>query len=139
MFALDDNTGRILLVRLVSPMVATEVDDLFLRIRLSTLKCPTRIVLFTDCTKCTVLDPETAAHASALFTRGNPKVERSAFLLFNRQGSLGMQLGRLFHEARNPERRLFDDQSKAFAFVDPVLDVAERAALRYFMRGMDAG
>lgn len=130
MFSVETVAGRLVEVRLGSPLAATEVADVIQRVRLAVLGCPGRVVVCAELTRMFVMPPEFADQFTAMFTRDNPRVERSAFLVAFKRSAFTMQLERMVREANNPARRVFDDKAALLAYLEPVLAPTEVQRLR---------
>lgn len=135
MFKIEHNTGRLIEAVVATPLAASEVTDLVHRFRMHVLGVPGRVVLCGDVTGMQLLPSEWADQFTAMFTRDNAKVERSAFLVSQKRSAFGNQLERMVREANNPARRVFDSKLALETYLAPVLDDAERAAVRALLAG----
>jgi hypothetical protein len=91
-----------------------------------------RVVVCTDLTDARTFAPETAERWVKVMRADNPRLERSAILLGD-SATVSLQLERMVREAQHPDRRIFHDAGALAAWLAPVLDDAERAALERFL------
>lgn len=129
-FTIEAASGRLIEVRMSSPLTAADVPNVIQQIRLAVLSCSERVVMCGDLTRMLVMPPEYAEQFTAMFTRDNPKVERSAFLVAAKRSSFTMQLERMVREAKNPARKVFDDKNELLAYLEPALTPTEVKRLR---------
>ena len=139
MFSVETIAGRLIEVRLGSPLIASEVTDVIQQVRMAVLGCPGRVVVCAELTRMLVMPPEFADQFTAMFTRDNPKVERSAFLVAFKRSGFTMQLERMVREANNPARRVFDDKGDLLAYLEPVLTPVEAQRLRSLLANAATG
>ena len=125
--------GRLLQVRLASPLDAESAARFVEKSRLLMLTAREKVVTASDLRQLTVLSPEVADFMTTLMVRNGPKIERSSFLVVNLQSSLGMQLVRMMSASKSPGRRVFDRADEAASYLEEVLTEPERLALRKFL------
>jgi hypothetical protein len=125
--------GRLIELR-TSPQVAiADVDDLIQRLGSLFAEVEGRVVTCVDLRASPVLLPAVSDRMLELLRRGNPRIERSAFLLPPDKATLALQVERMLRESNNPNRRAFRDQTELRNFLEPVLDPAERDRLAAFL------
>ncbi|APR81273.1 Hypothetical protein A7982_06620 [Minicystis rosea] len=137
MHTIERKEGRLIEARIASPLLADEVDGIVQTTRMNVLSQPGKVVCVVDLTRLESL-PDTAADAFvAMFTRDNPKVERSAFLLNRSTSSMILQVNRMIRAAKSPSRQSFEDAVALRKWLDEVLQPAERTSLRAFLDNVD--
>ncbi len=135
MYHAESPAGRLIMLRMSTPLTTTDVSDIVSRLRMFVLANSGRVLLCGDLRAMSLLPPEHAELFQSMFARDNPKVERSALIVSQRVGGFGMQIERMVREANNPARRVFDDAALGAAYLDPLLTPAERAELKRFLAG----
>ena len=138
MVRVERNVGRLIEGAVATPIGVTEAEGAVQRIRLTVLSAPARAICCIDATGLTLLPAPVSEAFVALFTRDNPRIECSAFLLSRRASGVGLQLDRMLREAGHPARRSFDDREAMGAWLDPMLTPEERAQLRRFIDRLPA-
>jgi hypothetical protein len=131
MFSLEV-VGKLVLVRLASPMDGEGAARFVEKSRTQLLKNAEKVVTYADLRDLMVLAPEVADVMTTLLVRNAPRIERSALVVRSLHGSLGMQLHRIMGAAKHPARRLFDDARAAGEYLREVLGPAEQEALSRF-------
>jgi hypothetical protein len=139
MFKIENRVGRLIEAQMASPLTLQDVEGIVQRVRLHVLGVQGKAVCCVDITGLDVLPPEATELFIGLFTRDNPRVERSGFLVARKLSSLGIQMDRMIRESRSVARRCFDDRGELQRFLDEVLSPAERPALRSCLDGLDDG
>ena len=134
MVRVERNVGRLIEGAVATPIDIAEAESAVQRIRLTVLSAPARAICCIDATGLTLLPSQVSETFVALFTRDNPRIECSAFLLSRRASGVGLQLDRMLREAGHPARRSFDDRDTMSAWLDTMLTAEERAQLRVFLR-----
>ena len=133
MYTLEKNIGRLIEAQLASPITLADVENIVQRTRLHVLGAQGKAVCCVDLTQLAALPPEATDAFIALFTRDNPKVERSGFLVARRHSSIGLQMDRMIRQANNPARQSFEERHLLIQFLDEVLSPPERQRLRQFL------
>jgi hypothetical protein len=110
--------GRLVEVRLDSGVrTADDVDAWFdgFGAAVGTLPPGVRAVVMADWRSCPLLSDEASERARTRLRQTNPRVERSAALVFPDSATTVLQFLRLCRDSGNPNRRLFTE-------VDPMVD-----------------
>jgi serine/threonine-protein kinase len=127
--------GRLIELRTAPQVALADVDDLIRRLTPLFAEVEGRLVTCLDLRASPVLLPAVSDRMLELLRRGNPRIERSAFLLAPDKATLALQVERMLRESNNPNRRAFRDQTALRNFLEPVLDRAERDRLASFLDG----
>ncbi|RYE89159.1 MAG: hypothetical protein EOO75_12295 [Myxococcales bacterium] len=138
MILVERNVGRLIEGVVATPIDVAEAEAGVQRIRLTVLSAPARAICCIDATGLKLLPSSVSETFVALFTRDNPRIECSAFLLSRRASGVGLQLDRMLREAGHPARRSFDDRDAMSAWLEPMLTIEERDRLRAFLRSRPA-
>ena len=134
MIRVSRNVGRLIEAFVASPITVNEAESTVQQVRLTILGAPAKAVCCIDATGLTLMPDEVSEAFVSLFTRDNPKVECSAFLIAKRASGVGLQLGRMLRQAGHPARRSFDDRDELEGWVGTFLAADERAQLGRFLR-----
>lgn len=131
MFVRENHVGRLCEVRIASPLTATDLAIFEEGQRLAA-NDDARI-LCTDCRGIEVLAPETAEQLlDSLRTYGKGLL-RNGVLVEPGKAVAALQIERMLRQARHPGRRLFRRKEDLIAWLDEILDDAEKARLRVFL------
>jgi len=95
---------------------------------------PRRIVIAAEWRYCAVLAPHIAERAVTMMSVTNERLERSALLHAPKHPTSVMQLTRLAKATGFHDRRMFTDAEALQDWLGEVLDDAERARLKVFLR-----
>lgn len=137
MYIVEKHAGRLIETRLGSPLTRADVESTIQHVRLNILALPGKAVCCADLTQLDALPPDAIELFLAMFTRDNPRIERSAFLLARAGTALGLQLMRMFRQAGSPARMTFDDKAELATWLAEVLIPAERLRLNEFLATTD--
>jgi hypothetical protein len=138
MYSVDRFAGRLIETRIASPLTEAEVDGIVQAVRMNAISQPGKVIFVSDLTRLDALVPEAVEAFTAMFTRDNPRVERSALLLARGGSALALQIGRMVRAAKSPSRIAFDDPTALRSWLDEVLGPPEKARLRAFLLRVDA-
>ena len=137
MYTIEKHAGRLIEARLAAPLTPNDVQSIVQRVRMLVLSLPGKAVCCIDVIQLDVLPEEAVGAFVALFTRDNPKVERSGFLLARSVSAFGMQVQRMIRSASSPNRRTFDDRAEMQSWLSEVLDPLEQEQLSRFLAATD--
>jgi hypothetical protein len=138
MFSVDV-TGRLVLIRIASPMDRTDVARLVEQTRATVHASCEMVVGMADLRQWSIMAPDLADMVAELLVRDNPKVERTALLVARVQSSLGLQFTRLLRASKSERRRLFDDPGRAAHYLFDLVSPPERRALGMFLAPAPSG
>jgi hypothetical protein len=127
--------SRLVLIRLASPIDEEAIARFAEKTRYLLLTARSKVVTIADLRALAILSPDSADILTTMLVRNNPRVERTAILLPNLHGALGMQFARLLGTSKNAQRLVFEDPDCAARYLDDVLDPSERACLAHFLAG----
>ena len=128
-----DIVGRLVQIRLASPLDAEGVARFVERTRFTLLRAPVNVIGIADLRGLRVMAPESADMITTMLARDNSRVERTAILVPSLLGSLGLQLTRMLRAANAKARQLFDDPLRAQDYLKDTLQPAEHLALERFL------
>jgi len=137
MYSIEKTKGRLILATVASPLTAGDVDGIVQRVRMNVLGQPGRVVCFADLTRLDGLPPDAVDAFVAMFTRDNPKVERSAFLLARSTSAVAIQVNRMIRAAKSPSRMAFEAVHALRSWLGEVLDAEDRRQLKEFLARPD--
>jgi hypothetical protein len=125
--------GRLVLMRVTAPVTAADTDDLVGQVRMNIIAAPAKVVFFADLTGAGLLPAEVEAPIVTTFMRDNAKIERSAIVVAAGKSGLTLQIERLVRDAKNPNRRAFDQPDAAVRWASELLTEAEQTSLQGFV------
>jgi hypothetical protein len=130
--SVEHHVGRLVEIRLQSPITMEELDELrqLNGMMLASLGKPA--VVCTDLRAMTLFSPELAERFLDGAKSLNPRIERSAFLLPER-AVFTLQMERIIREAGLEARRTFVRAPELEAWLGELLDKDERARLGAFL------
>jgi hypothetical protein len=133
MHTIEKNVGRLIEAQIGSPLTLADVESIVQQTRLHVLGVQGKAVCCVDLTLLYSLPLEATEAFVALFTRDNPRIERSGFLVARRQSSIGLQMDRMIRQGNNPARQSFEERRQVQQFLDEVLTPPESQRLRQFL------
>jgi hypothetical protein len=125
--------GRLVTLRLVSPIDDLEANDVVQAIRRGLGAITTQVVICTDLTEARTFSPPVATRFTELMRADNPKIERSAFLLARDAATFSLQVERMIRESKSPHRRTFTDAAELERWLAAMLTPDELTHLRSFL------
>ena len=133
MFMAEIRVGRLLEVRMRSPLSLHEAQALVVDIRrlVKGTRGPSLGVI--DLRGVKLLDPDVVDFLGELMRRDNPWLARNAFILAEASAVKTLQVERMLKEGGSSSRRGFRGRSDAEAWLGEVLDDAEKTRLRAFL------
>ncbi len=126
--------GRLVEVRVESLETVEEVAQVEVRFSEVVSAVPAQVIVCGDYRNVRLFGPAVADRFMAVMAGSNPRVERSAVLLPRPGGTASLQISRIVRETRYRSRRAFRELPPLEAWLGEVLDEAERARLREFVR-----
>jgi hypothetical protein len=132
MIAVEINEGRLLEIRLASPVTAEEAEAFAAQAELLSEMAGERFVIAVDASAVSVLQPEIADAIIEVMRRAAPKTERQGFLIAER-AITRLQLERMIRSAAGALRRGFSEPGALAAWLGEALVPAERDRLRAFL------
>ena len=138
MYSVENRTGRLIEVKLASPLNLTDVHQ-FVEKHVAIMQhIPGRYVGVVNLLEAYVFPPEVANALSHLLSDAASHVERTA-LLIGESAVFGLQVERVIRDANNPNRRAFRNGRELIAWLGEVLTVAEKRELERFVSDSAVG
>lgn len=133
MFTAEIHVGRLLEVRMRSPLPLHEAQALVAEIRrlVKGTRSPSLGVI--DLRGVRLLDPDVVDFLGELMRRDNPWLARNAFILAEASAVKTLQVERMLKEGGSASRRGFRGRKDAEAWLGEVLGDEEKARLRAFL------
>ncbi len=135
MWSLECQVGRLLELRIWSPVRLDELESFGQRLMLLTgqvLERGERCVFCHDLRGLSILAPEVSDWFVRMMQRDNPRIERVGILLGS-GATHALQIERMIKQAQSPARRTFREAEPLLAWLSEVLSPAEIAALQTFV------
>ncbi len=132
MFSSENREGRLIELRVVTPMSAEEMLALQEKHLEVTRGVEGEYAVAVDMRRAQVFPPQIAERFIALMSRLNPRLMRSAVLI-NESAVLGLQAERAIETAGDADRRAFRDPVALEHWLGEVLTARERSRLRDFL------
>ena len=133
MFSSDSHVGRLVELRVRTPMTLDEMAELRRRHMEVLQSLSGSFVIVTDMRHAHVFPPDITEGFIQMMGQINPDLERSAVLI-NESAVLGLQAERAIAEAGNPNRRSFRQPDELVAWLSEALTTPEVARLRLFLQ-----
>jgi hypothetical protein len=133
MFSVENHTGRLLEIRVVSPFTTADAMALFKRIYKVMPREKGLALVMADLRGLRVVDPEVVDLVTGFMRMDNPYVERNAFLVAEGSALLQIQSERLVKQIGAQQRRNFRVRAEAEAWMGEVLTPVEKTRMRLFL------
>jgi hypothetical protein len=133
MIALKKLNGRLIGVRSIAPVTLEDVELLAQALGTVVRELVDGMLMIVDLRPCGIVPLPVAERIVELQRRDNPALIRSAYLITEDQGSLGLQLSRMLRATSHPARRAFDQVSAAVRWLGEVLTELEKPSLIAFL------
>lgn len=132
MILVANTMGRLLSVRMQSPVNAEDVVKMTQQITDVVMAASSRLVGVTDLRGLSLLPVELTEPIVAMFRRNAPRIDRSGLLLSD--GALAwLQIDRLLRESQNAARRAFRDRFELEMWLGEVLTPLEKLEMHKFL------
>ena len=112
---------------------ADDVTQFGMAMRAEFMRATRKCVICADVRAIALLSPTVSDLMIGVLAKGNPYLERSAILLPATGALFHLQAERLVRESKSVNRRSFHKPQDMAAWLDEVLDDAERAGVRAFL------
>jgi hypothetical protein len=137
MITVAHKVGRLVEVRIFTPVTVEEIVSMAQQIGLAASVCtPRHIVGITDLRGANLFPVDLADQVAGLLKKGSPRTERSGFLV-GESAIFGLQLERVVREGGNPSRKTFRGRKELEAWLGEVLTVTERQRVKQFLEEGD--
>jgi hypothetical protein len=133
MFSAEIRVGRLLEVRMASPLPLFEAQALVAEIRRLVRKTRAPSLGVIDLRGVRILDPDVVDFIGELMRRDNPFLARNAFVLAEASATKTLQMERMLKEGGSVSRRGFRQRQAAEAWLGEVLTDEEKARLSAFL------
>lgn len=132
MFSYECHVGKLVEIRLWSPLSVRDIEEMGRRARALVFAKPGKIVCAVDMRELSVLSPEVTEVVLASLRNTSDRIERTGVLLPEGSPTLALQVERMHREAGNPARKTFRSSSDLVRFLADTIDLAERTRLVAF-------
>ncbi len=132
MFSSENQVGRLVELRIITPVEPAEILELQIRHAAVTHGVKGPYVVAVDLRRAHVFPPAITEGFISLMSRLNPRLLRSAILI-NESAVLGLQAERAIQTAGNPSRQAFRQPAAVEQWLAEVLDDDERRRLHSFL------
>lgn len=132
MFSSENREGRLVELRVVTPITIEEIVELQKTHVAVTQAVEGDYVVVVDFRHAHVFPPKIFEHFLAIMTQLNPRLQRSAILI-NHSAVLGLQAERAIQTAGHADRQAFRDPRALELWLSEVLSQSETARLRQFL------
>jgi hypothetical protein len=137
MYRVENHAGRLIEVKLASPLTLAEVHQ-FAREHLGIMqRIPGKYVGVVDMLEAHVFPPEVADGLIQLLSGAASHVERTA-LLIGESATFALQVERVIRTSNNSNRRAFRRPEELAAWLREILTAPEQVRLDQFVRGLSA-
>jgi len=132
MHTVEHKSGRLVEVKLASPLSLSEVQDFVRELTAVIGRIPVKYIGVVDLLDAHVFPPDVANALIQLLSAASPKVERTAMLI-GESATFALQVERVIRSANNEHRRAFRNQAELQTWLGEVLGGEERVRLKQFL------
>ncbi|HYI09766.1 MAG TPA: hypothetical protein VEK57_11950 [Thermoanaerobaculia bacterium] len=129
MHNVEHHVGRLVEVRLASPLNAEEVQQFVLELNAVLKKLPGKYVGLVDLHDAHVFVPAISESLIQLLSAAAARVERAAFLI-NESAIFALQVERILRSSNSDNRRAFRNTDEAVKWLGEALTPEERVRLK---------
>ena len=133
MYSVENHAGRLIEVKLASPLTLDEVQQFTQKHLAVMATIPVKYIGVVNLLDAHVFVPAVAEGLSKLLAVGASHVERSAFLI-GESAVFSLQVERVIRESNSPNRRAFRNGQELVAWVSEILTPPEQNQLERFIR-----
>jgi len=133
MYSVANHAGRLIEVKLTSPLTLADVQQFTEKHLAVMAKIPAKYVGVVNLLEAHVFEPAVADRLSQLMAAAASHVERSAYLI-GESAIFSMQVERVIRESNSPNRRAFRNGRELVAWVSEILTPPEQIELERFIR-----
>ena len=138
MYSVENPAGRLIEVKLASPLTLEEVQQ-FTQKHLEIMRrIPVKYIGVVNLLNAHVFVPAVAEGLSKLLAGAASHVERSGFLI-GESAIFSLQVERVIRESNSPNRRAFRNGDELVAWMSEVLTPPEKTQLQRFIREATQG
>lgn len=132
MYSVEKHAGRLIEVKLASPLTAEDVQQFIQKHLVLMQQIPGKYVGVVNLLDAHVFPPAVAQMLSQMLSGASSHVERTA-LLIGESAVFSLQVERVIRDAQNPNRRAFRNPRELITWLSEVLLPAEQRQLEKFM------
>jgi hypothetical protein len=132
MHTVQNVAGRLVEVRVASPLTLEEVQQLVREHQATISRIPDRYVGVVDLLHARTFPAEVAESMVKLLSSVAGRVERTAFLI-GESAVFALQIERVLRQAENPNRKAFRDPGELGRWLGEILTPEEHARLAQFL------
>jgi hypothetical protein len=132
-FTVECRVGRVVEARVMTLRDADDVSQFGLAMRAEFMRARRKCVICADVRGIALLSPTVSDLMIGVLASGNPHLERSTLLLPVTGAAFHLQAERIVRDSKCDDRRTFRNPHELAAWLDEVLDDAERARVRAFL------
>jgi hypothetical protein len=132
-FTVECNVGRVVEARVLTLRDAEDVTQFAMAMRAEFMRSRRKCMICADVRTITLLSPIVSDLMIGVLASGNAHLERSAILLPATGAAFHLQAERLVRDSKCADRRTFRNPQEMAAWLDEVLDDAERVRVRAFL------
>ncbi|HEX2123675.1 MAG TPA: hypothetical protein VHL59_18745 [Thermoanaerobaculia bacterium] len=129
----ENHVGRLVEVKLASPITADEVQEFVRELMGVMARIPGKYVGVVDLLDAHVFPPAVTETLIQLLSGAAARVERTAFLI-NESAIFALQVERIIRSSNNDNRRAFRQPDDLVAWLAEALTAEERVRLKTFMQ-----
>ena len=137
MHKVEHHVGRLVEVKLASPLEIQEVQQFVKELTAIIASIPSKYVGVVDLLEAHVFPGAVADTLIQLLSTASPRVERTAMLI-GESATFALQVERVIRTANNENRHVFRRPQELEAWLDEVLTLEERARLKHFLASRNA-
>lgn len=138
MYKIDNAVGRLIEVRLASPLSLDEVHRFAAELKGAVDAVQGHYVGVVDITRAELFPAPVAEALIQLLSRGAGQVDRTAVLV-GENATFSLQVERIIRNSASPNRRAFRDAGELRDWLREVLSVEERVRLARFLHETTVG
>ena len=132
MHTVENVTGRLVEVRVATPLTLEEVQQFIREHQTAISRIPGRYVGVVDLLHADVFPADVAQRLIQLLSVMADRVERTAFLIGD-SAVFALQIERVLRNTANPNRKAFREPDQLSAWLGEILTPAERSRLGLFL------
>ncbi|HBL28895.1 MAG TPA: hypothetical protein DD490_18835 [Acidobacteria bacterium] len=132
MHTVQNVTGRLVEVRVASPLTLEEVQKFTNELRLVISRIPERYIGVVDLLHADTFPVDVAQGLIQLLSAMSDRVERTAFLI-GESAIFSLQIERVLRNAANPNRKAFRDPLPLGKWLEEILTQNEHTRLELFL------
>ncbi len=129
MWSIEHNVGKLVEIRIKSPVTTEEVAAFWLRFAQTISRIPGRYVLCTNLVEADIFPPDVAEGFLEGMRRHSKRLIRNGFLVGS-TAMFALQIERLIRQSQSPNRRTFHSPEPLLTWLSEVLNPLELESAR---------